>query len=384
MLERIHIRNFKSLRDIDFEAKKLNILTGLNGSGKSSLLQSLLFFKQAAKNIFANRCFQLNGDYVTFGTQRDIFYCYNQKSEDITFEITTKEKGFLKYSFPFSSEDSDVIECQDFYNLFQGANTDTNKFTKLLNHLTSFGDIKYLSAERLSPQQEYPFQTSKIGIQNWNKKGEDSIAYLAEYNTEAKVINPSLLFPDEKDFSLQAQVNAWMQKISPTTNIHADRMTNINKAILAVSFAIGINQYKFKPQNVGFGIPYVLPIIIMILTAQPGDCLIIENPEAHIHPRGQAELGRLLALCAQSGVQLFVETHSDHIINGVRVAVKKKQIDRHNVAISFFNRVSTDSSAPIYEQYSVCDTINIDDNGELSSYPEGFLDEWNNQLLELL
>ena len=122
----------------------------------------------------------------------------------------------------------------------------------------------------------------------------------------------------------------------------------------------------------------------MILTAQPGDCLIIENPEAHIHPRGQAELGRLLALCAQSGVQLFVETHSDHIINGVRVAVKKKQIDRHNVAISFFNRVSTDSSAPIYEQYSVCDTINIDDNGELSSYPEGFLDEWNKQLLELL
>lgn len=44
--------------------------------------------------------------------------------------------------------------------------------------------------------------------------------------------------------------------------------------------------------------------------------MIIENPEAHIHPRGQAEMGRLIALAAAAGMQLFVETHSDHIVNG--------------------------------------------------------------------
>ena len=121
----------------------------------------------------------------------------------------------------------------------------------------------------------------------------------------------------------------------------------------------------------------------MLLTAKPGDCLIIENPEAHIHPKGQAELGRLLALCASTGVQIFVETHSDHVVNGIRVAVKRRQIERHDVKIAFFSRKESHNNG-IYEQYTDIETIKIDPHGELSNYPDGFMDEWNNQLMELL
>ena len=121
----------------------------------------------------------------------------------------------------------------------------------------------------------------------------------------------------------------------------------------------------------------------MLLTAKSGDCLIIENPEAHIHPKGQAELGRLLALCASTGVQIFLETHSDHVVNGIRVAVKKGQIERHDVKIAYFSRKESYDNG-IYEQYTDIETIKIDPHGELSSYPDGFMDEWNNQLMELL
>ncbi|MCQ4437669.1 AAA family ATPase, partial [Clostridioides difficile] len=78
--------------------------------------------------------------------------------------------------------------------------------------------------------------------------------------------------------------------------------------------------------NVGFGITYVLSIITLVLSAEPGDILIIENPEAHVHPRGQIELGKFLALASKSGIQIIVETHSDHIFNGMRLFIKNNRM----------------------------------------------------------
>lgn len=107
--------------------------------------------------------------------------------------------------------------------------------------------------------------------------------------------------------------------------------------------------------------------------------MIIENPEAHIHPRGQAEMGRLIALAAAAGMQLFVETHSDHIVNGIRVAVKENLINAENVNISYFSRQTTE-----IEQFCRIQNIRVDRTGELSDYPIDFMDEWNNQLLKLI
>jgi predicted ATPase len=115
------------------------------------------------------------------------------------------------------------------------------------------------------------------------------------------------------------------------------------------------------------------------LTAEPDKIIIIENPESHIHPRGQAEIGKLIALAAQTGAQLFVETHSDHILNGIRVAVKEKIVDKDRVNIMYFDKETTET-----EQYTKIITIQIDKNGTLSEYPENFLDEWSNQLSKLI
>lgn len=82
---------------------------------------------------------------------------------------------------------------------------------------------------------------------------------------------------------------------------------------------------EYTPQNVGFGISYSLHVITAILKAKDGDLIIIENPESHVHPRGQAELGKLIALAAINNIQIIIETHSDHIINGIRVAVKENK-----------------------------------------------------------
>ena len=90
-------------------------------------------------------------------------------------------------------------------------------------------------------------------------------------------------------------------------------------------------------------------------------------------------MGRLIALAAAAGMQVFVETHSDHIVNGIRVAVKENEIDSKKVNIEYFTRKVTED-----EQFSKIQNIKVDRNGELSDYPTDFMDEWNNQLLKLI
>jgi predicted ATPase len=135
----------------------------------------------------------------------------------------------------------------------------------------------------------------------------------------------------------------------------------------------------FRPKNVGFGITYVLPIIVALLTAEEGKIIVVENPESHIHPRGQAELGKLISLAASIGAQLFVETHSDHILNGIRVAVKENLVDKSKVNILYFEKTTTEK-----EQFTKITPIKVDKNGTLSEEPDGFIDEWGYQLLKLL
>ena len=125
-----------------------------------------------------------------------------------------------------------------------------------------------------------------------------------------------------------------------------------------------------------------------LLISVPEDIVIIENPEAHLHPRGQAEMGNLIARAAAYGIQVFVETHSDHVINGVRVAVKNGIVKPEDVNIAFFERkgheITAEDGMKHKEYFADVRNIKIDKKGSLSEYPEDFMDEWNNQLMRLM
>ena len=136
---------------------------------------------------------------------------------------------------------------------------------------------------------------------------------------------------------------------------------------------------EFSPVNVGFGLTFVLPVVTAVLTAKPGDLLIIENPGSHLHPAGQAMIGKLCALAAESGVQIIIESHSDHILNSIRVAAKKKILSPEHAAIYFFER---DINAKEHK-VDIIQPI-TDENGRLDKRPYGFFDEWGRQLDELI
>ncbi len=127
-----------------------------------------------------------------------------------------------------------------------------------------------------------------------------------------------------------------------------------------------------RAENIGFGVSYSLPVVTALLSAKPGALILVENPEAHLHPEGQAELARLMCLVAQRGIQVIVETHSDHIINGVLVNCKRFEkegygIDRENVSMYYFSG-QDEEHAVIYEQ------IQVLPGGQIDYQPKGFFD----------
>lgn len=385
MIESVEIKNFKSIKQKHLQLRNLNVLLGLNGMGKSSFIQNLLAFRQS-KNILTGRL-DINGEYVKIGTTKDALYQYSKKSPFATqFKFTNI--GIIDFVFDYKIE-ADFFIANNF-------NPDPTFASLVLQ--SRFGseslfnkNFQYLNANRADPktvnQKNY---TQVVELKNLGNHGEFTAHFIETYGNDDIEID-GLIHPDSKIKdeilneeiivkTLINQINLWMGEISPNINI---RTTSISSENILLEYVFKQpnmgNTNRFKPENVGFGITYGLPVVVAILKSKPGDLLIIENPESHIHPKGQAQLGRLMALAAMNGVQIIVETHSDHIVNGIRVAVKEGSIDFNKAMIYYFEKVVKPD-----EQYSKITNIEIDQKGELSEYPKDMLDEWSNQLFKLI
>ncbi|NOS89786.1 MAG: DUF3696 domain-containing protein [Methylococcaceae bacterium] len=230
-----------------------------------------------------------------------------------------------------------------------------------------FKNLTYITAERIGPREIYLFEDKQVASVV-GAKGEHAISifHLGRDNP----ILEELICVGEPRNTLFHQVTAWMQQFFPECGLAVEKVINVNAVTLRLRTAKGGNFHL--PTNVGFGLTQVLPIIIAALSAQKEDILLIENPEVHLHPAGQALMGRFLAKVASAGVQVILETHSDHILNGVRRFVKSGEISPANVALHFFRAVSVEVPQVVSPQ--------INANGDLDSWPDGFFDQFDKDM----
>jgi predicted ATPase len=104
--------------------------------------------------------------------------------------------------------------------------------------------------------------------------------------------------------------------------------------------------------------------------------MIVENPEAHLHPSAQSRIGQFLAKVASTGVKVIVETHSDHVVNGIQVAVAGREINPAGITVNFFNQTENSRQPDLK-------SISVHEKGELSSWPKGFFDQTQIDFAEL-
>ena len=114
--------------------------------------------------------------------------------------------------------------------------------------------------------------------------------------------------------------------------------------------------------DVGYGVSQVLPIVVDILTSEEAHNYLLQQPEVHLHPRGQAELASFLAAIVKNTDNwLTIETHSDYIIDRLRADIRdKKHILPDQVSVLFLERIGIETN--IHQMF-------IDEDGNLQNAP---------------
>ncbi|MFN8455532.1 MAG: DUF3696 domain-containing protein [Anaerolineae bacterium] len=167
----------------------------------------------------------------------------------------------------------------------------------------------------------------------------------------------------------------WMRRIIPHLDVEIEQISQADLVRIGLRTQGDTNYWR--PTNTGFGISYTLPIIVAALMSNPNSMLIIENPEAHLHPASQSEMGKFLARTAAAGIQVIIETHSDHILNGIRLSVRRAELQAESVSIQFFRHNDETNDYEVF-------TPKIDTDGRIDSWPEGFFDQIERDLMELV
>lgn len=371
MITRVEIQNFKAFTELALDICPLTLFTGKNGMGKSSFIQSLLLLRQSYLMDASLSELTLNGPLVNIGYGKDLLNIYG--TEPISFEIEfDKEYSiYLEYNYSASSDKLDTLNSQSPRERL--AEIEKVSYNSLFTN-----NFQYLNAQRIVPSRTFDASPHAVEVlKTLGNEGQYTVHYLDKYKFKA-IPNAGLQHVSAKSNSLLDNVDAWLSEVASEVRVKPRFHPDLQISTLGFEFVDGMDTTpEFSSLNTGFGLTYVLPVIVAVLSAQKGDLLIIENPESHLHPQGQAVLGRLLAMAANGGVQIMVESHSDHLFNGMRVAVKQGLLHPNDFAVYFFSRD--------HEQHDIyVDQPLLDMRGRLSYQPEDFFYEYSKQLTEII
>jgi predicted ATPase len=372
MINRLGITHFKCIDQLEIKLAGITMLAGLNGMGKSTCIQSLLLLHQSAlEQTDAISQLVRNGKWVSLGTPKDLLW---EAADDdrigFTLEFSTEHSGTETLAWDF------LLDAK--LNEFVGTMTPKGNLPDSLGIFTD--KLHYLRADRMGPRTSLPVSNTEVRIhRQLGRDGEYSAHFLSEFG-EVPIRNEFLRHPGSRSPQLRHQLEAWLGEISPGTRLYTEAYHSLDQVSLEYAYSTGRGETnRYRATNVGFGISYILPIIIAALASSADSILLVENPEAHIHPHGQLQIGRLLALASLGGVQIIVETHSDHILNGLRLAVHDRLLTPDQVVMHYFQRLTEADSIR-----SKVVTPVMDVNGRIDVWPDGFFDESEKALRKLL
>lgn len=370
MIKQLKIENFKCFdKESLFELSRFNIFSGFNGRGKSSVIQSYLLLCQSLCQFGNLQTLEVNGEYVGLGLFEDLVNANLNPKTPIRFTLVTDQKEghdvFLAYEEMIDAERRGQIcelRVDDIDYLVKnvvalGDNSRTSKVRVVDDYPESvnaiFRDCNYVSAERLGPSL---FEVKR-----------DLMAYNPVGANGENVLNSIA-----KNKKIKAEIIKWIDYIMSGGSLSMDGERK-DSAVLSMNLAMPNTKKMIKSINCGFGYSYILSIVVNALTMTHGT-LIIENPEAHLHPQAQIRLTELLSVVCGKDIQVFIETHSEHIVNGFRICALKDGIPMTNndLSLYFFD-----------EDYSVRH-LKVEPNGRIKNWPKRFFDQFEWEMTEIM
>lgn len=358
MLTKILVDGYKSIDHIELPLRGFTLFSGVNSAGKSSVIQAIRYMMELQGLQIANRMEELPDSILDFfGKCNDI-----KGNREFIFELSLCGLENDEYSV--------AARC----GIQNGRNT---------IHLKGFDDqdrikaylkahrVTYLSSERVGVKNYYLLapQDSK----NIDSQGEYAYSYFARYGQDEL---PEQAFIQDKEkigTSLNNQVNYWLDYL---LGFQMRGPIFDEAKLTVVKYTNSRSNHSYKPEDVGTGVTYISTLLIAALSCRKGDTLIIENPEIYLHPRAQSRFMECMAFLCGRGLQVILETHSDHIYNGMRKCIKKKMLSRDEIA-SYYFELDESMQTVIHE-------IKYNSMGAEENHPYGMFDQFDDDLDELI
>jgi hypothetical protein len=220
-----------------------------------------------------------------------------------------------------------------------------------------FESICYLGPLREYPRRQYIWaggRPTDVG-----RRGERVVDALLASRELGELISPGYKM---RRITVEERVARWLKTIGLITSFRVERISPES------------NLYRVRVQtrqsssvslpDVGFGVSQVLPVITLCYFAPEGSIIILEQPEIHLHPRVQAALADVLIDAVRTrGVQVIVESHSEHLLARLQRRIAEQGIASEDVALYFFSRGGADSHI---------EPLDVDTYGNITNWPADF------------
>ena len=238
----------------------------------------------------------------------------------------------------------------DMYTYFQVIDSFTSSFRKI--HL--------LGPLRLPPHRAYPYSgelADRLG-----PKGELALPnYAALLRRGKKEDKKKVQSINRAFYQLGFVKKVDIRKVGPR---YYEFWTHHRDSALSANLA-----------DTGFGASQVLPVIVSLYSSPPGSTLLYEQPEIHLHPAGQAELGSVFARAWSPRKRIVIETHSENLILRIQTEVAKGKLKPEHVKIYYILPNSLGHRV---------ESIRLNEKGEfLDDWPKGFFEESYQESLKL-
>lgn len=390
-MKKINIQNFKCFEQAELNFGKITLLTGANSSGKSSLIDAILAVMQSDKFPLM---LDFNGKYNNIGGYDDISHNKNGKNIDIDIEfanilnnddkwiVHTKWQKSPKMSIPIlskiSSDYQDTYKHSKFDVFYTGAGfqLETKDFE---NNYANIKDLEQDIIEK-SLIHEKSFQKNIF---------DDKFNYISSIREEPgksymQANAKHKIMPNGNGFALQILEweNEDIKKLKLLTNylkelklLHSIKTITNDDGTFKIFVKIHKNSTEVALRSVGLGLSKILPILVADLQLPEHSLLAVSEPELDLHPSAQADFANYLCKqCLNNNKQYIIETHSEYIINRLRLLIVKGELKEDDVNLYYFENNGKNTKTH---------NIRLHKNGQISNAPESFFSTYHTDVFDI-
>ena len=402
MITELRAQNFKSWQDTSkLQFAPLTGLFGANSSGKTSILQVLLMLKQTAERPPDWNEPLYFGDEESLVNLGNFDAVIHRPTNDSSLEISVSWKApeqidirgnltdFLSFSTAIVKNKYGDTELEGFRYTFDKYNVGigwTPQGYKLINHNISAASFRCYGL--VSPSN---YGEDYLSLQNTFENLFSRILYLGplrehprprytwegdhprSIGQEGEKAIPALLSGRIRRLPIDEQILSWLQRLEL---IHSYDLHPVSDTSRDYEFLV--KKYKGGPEvrltDIGFGVSQVLPVLILCYYAPEGSILILEQPEAHLHPKVQTELADVLIDVVENrNVQIILESHSEYLLSRLQRRIAEKKIAATDTALYF---------CEIKDGTSEIEQLNVDEYGNIRNWPQDFFGDVTGELIK--